>query len=165
MKEQPQINIPTQAIDRILEMLAILGLITLVSIPIVYYLDLPSQIPIHYDAQGVVDTYGDKILLLVLTAIGTVLFLLLTFLNTRPHKFSYPTKITSNNAFVQYRLATRLIRFLKTISMLAFAFISYQTVDTALGLANGLGTWFLPVLLIFIFGSLLYYIIRMLMAK
>ena len=62
------------------------------------YFELPEIIPTHYNEAGEADSYGDKLNILALPIISTLLFIGLTILNKRPHLFNYPSEITKENA-------------------------------------------------------------------
>jgi len=102
---------------------------------------LPQTIPVHFNAAGKVDGYGDKITLFLMPAVGTLLMIGITILNRYPHVFNYPLEITEDNALHQYTLATRFIRQLKICILLVFWLICMQTRQTALGYTDGLGTF------------------------
>jgi hypothetical protein len=53
-----------------------------------------------------------------------------------------------------------MMRILKTVMLLMFAFINYKTKQTATGGAAGLGKVFLPVFLILTFGVVIIYLVR-----
>jgi hypothetical protein len=58
-----------------------------------------------------------------------------------------------------------MIRFLKFILVLVLAGISYQTIQQAKGIGEGLGVWFLPLTLVLIFMPLLYFMIKSFQTK
>jgi hypothetical protein len=86
-------------------------------------------------------------MLLILPALGTIIFIGLTQLNKYPHIFNYLTKITESNARKQYTIATRMLRFMKAAILLIFSMIILYTYLTTIGAASGLGIWFLPLTL------------------
>ncbi len=124
------------------------------------YQGLPNIIPIHFNGAGVADGFGGRENIFTLPIVATILFIGLTLLNGFPHMFNYPTEITESNALTQYTKGTRLIRFIKTIIVLVFGFISLQTVQYAKGQTDGLGSWFLPFILALIFLPVLYFLSR-----
>jgi len=127
--------------------------------------NLPSTIPTHFDFAGKADDFGSKATIFLLPIIGTVLFVGLTVLNRFPHIFNFPTKITEENALRQYTLATKMLRFLKTAILLIFSFIVHKIYSAASGKSDGMGYWFMPLLLGLIFVPIIYYIIKMFKAK
>src|SRR5690625_2930119 len=100
-----------------------------------------------------------------LPIVASVIFIGLTILNKFPHTFNYLQEITIENAFKQYRNATRMMRVLKLIIVLIFGLISYQVIKHATGEIEGLGSWFLPFVLISIFVPTIYFMINLLNPK
>jgi len=150
--DRPRIRIETTAFDLFLEGLSLLALLILVGLPLLYWAQhwaqLPDSVPTHFDAAGRPDSYGSKGSLLALPFLGIALYVVLSFIQQVPHTFNYPVKITPDNAEPLFRHAVRMIRLLKVIITLGFAFILYRVIHTVLGQAEGLGAWFLPVFLL-----------------
>ena len=107
---------------------------------------MPEIIPIHFGASGKADHYGNKIIFLLLPTIATTLYFGLTQLNKYPHLFNYLTKITEDNAPTQYTKAKRLLRYFKLIILLIFSIAILSIYLTTIGVINGPGVWFLPVI-------------------
>jgi uncharacterized membrane protein len=158
--ERPKIKIGLNNFDWFAEIAAIVSLIILIVLPLVNFSTLPDRIPVHFNSYGHADGYGSKITLLILPATGVFIYLMMTVLASYPHIFNYAVKITAENAEVQYRLATRLMRYLKTVIIIMFAFISSQTIRLTEGKAGGLGKLFLPVILIATFGIVIIYFVQ-----
>ena len=124
------------------------------------YSNLPEKIPIHFDFSGKADRFGGKVNIFVLPIIASVLYIGLTILNKFPNIFNYPTNITVDNAKIHYRNATRLIRYLKFNIAIIFNLITIQKFRTSNGLVEGLGIWFLPLILGLIFIPIFLYLIK-----
>jgi len=160
MTKRPKIDIPLRPTDKILELLGWMAVFGIWILSLVHYAELPETIPIHYNAAGKADGFGDKSTLMVLPIISTFLFIGLTVLNKSPHVFNYLTEITEENAVHQYTNATRMIRLLKLIIVLIFTLIVYKTIQHVKGNADGIGSWFLPVTFALIFIPLFYFLIN-----
>jgi uncharacterized membrane protein len=158
-EDQPLIKIEWTPIDWILEGIAILGLLTILGTAIYNFPKLPDTIPTHFNASGQADGYGDKYFFWILPGISVFLYLLLILINLIPHKLNYPVKITLQNALKQYTMGTRLIRYLKMILIWLFFYINYSIVQNISHTGQGLGLWFLPVFLGFIFIPVIVYFI------
>jgi uncharacterized membrane protein len=126
---------------------------------------LPERIPTHFNGAGVPDGFGAKSSVWTLPAIGVFMYILMTAVSAFPQIFNYPVKITEQNAPVQYRLATRFIRILKTLILVLFLFLSYKTFSTALGKTMGLGKAFLPVFIILTIFPIIFYLVKALNNK
>lgn len=160
MKERPRIKIELTVVDKIIELISWVLLIGIWILTITNYQNLPETIPIHFDSKGVADGFGNKSMLFHLPIVATVIFIGLTILNKLPHTFNYLQEITIENAFKQYRIATRMMRVLKLIIVLIFGLISYQVIKHAAGEIEGLGSWFLTFVLISIFVPTIYFMIK-----
>ncbi len=159
LNKRPRIKPVLTTTDRLVETIGWLVLLATWILILRNYAELPGSIPIHFDATGQPDAYGDKGNILIPPLIAVILYAGLTLLNKFPHLFNYPVKITVDNAARQYRMATRMIRYLKLIVVLIFGILSMRTLQLATGNSEGLGRWLLPIILAVIFIPLIYYII------
>lgn len=155
---RPFLKVEIDEFDRILEFVAAFAVIFLVTYPLLKYESLPDIIPRHFNARGEADGFGSKATILLMPAISVVMYGLLTWLNTIPHLFNYAVEITQENAAVQYRIAMRMLRTLKALILCIFAYMTYATIQTALGQKEGLGASFLIIFLTLIFGSIGYFL-------
>ena len=159
MDERPKIKLELTTIDKTLETLGWISILAIWIFTITNYTNLPDIIPIHYNGAGQADGFGGKCNILTLPLISTVLYIGMTILNKFPHVFSYPTDITQDNALRQYTNATRMIRYLKLIIVVIFGVVTFQTIRNVNGQTNGLGVWFLPLILGLIFMPLIYFLV------
>jgi uncharacterized membrane protein len=157
---RPVIKLRRTPLDWTLDIISLSFLIILIALPLLSYNNLPERIPVHFNGAGTPDGYGSRSSMWILPATGAFLWLLLTVVEAFPQIYNFPVKITPENAVTQYRMATRLIRILKTTILILFTFICYQTIKVAGGMASGLGKAFLPVFLLVTFGIIIIYIVR-----
>jgi uncharacterized membrane protein len=155
----PKISVKLKSYDWIIECISLLLCGSLLALPVIYVKDLPEIIPIHFNGAGMPDGYGSRSTIFLLPVIGAAVYLLMTILAVFPKSYNYPVKITPENAAIQFSLASRFIRILKALILILFIYICYQTINTAMGLANGLGMAFLPVFLLTITGSIIIYFV------
>lgn len=160
MESRPKLKIKNTPTDNFVEVIGWFALVAIWFVNITSYANLPQTIPTHYNAAGVADGFGSKSSIFGLPIIATLLFVMLTVLNKFPHIFNYLTPITTQNALEQYTNATKLIRFLKLAVVIIFFIIDYKTIQHANGNTVGLGSWFLPATLGFIFIPLLYFTLK-----
>ena len=156
--DRPKLHIALDTSDWIMEIVGAIFLILMVGLPMYYFNELPDIIPKHFNAVGEPDGFSQKIVIWTLPSIGAVTYIGMLFLNRYPHIFNYPTEITSENAERQYRAATKLIRTLNLLISASFCYIGYSTIQTALNKKEGLGTFFMPVFLLGIFGTIGVYL-------
>ncbi|QKG52181.1 DUF1648 domain-containing protein [Hymenobacter sp. BRD67] len=158
--ERPKIKLELSVSDKVIEALGYLAVAAIWILLLANYNKLPASVPIHYNGAGNVNMLGDKSSIVVLPLLATVLFSALTILNKSPNVFNYPVAITKEKAAQQYTNATRLIRYLKGGIVVIFGIITFRTIQTACKQADGLGTWFLPVILGIIFIPLLVFLVK-----
>lgn len=154
--KQPKLDIPKQPIDIALDILAFIGMLILVALPIYYFDALPDIIPSHYGFNGQPDRFDGKGTIWTLTILGTLVYFLLTWLSGVPHILNYPQKITSENAPHQYKVATRVIRSIKALIVGVLSYITYATIQTAFGLQEGLGLPFVITFMVLILFVSIY---------
>lgn len=145
MADRPIIKLEWSAMDKIMEGLGFLALVLLLVLPIYFYPELPDRIPRHYDASGQVTAYGAKGMIWLMPIMGLITYAGLFFLNKVPHIFNYPTAITPENAEKQYRGATRMMRTLNLAIVFIFLYLTYSTIQTSLGVQEGVGEFFMGV--------------------
>lgn len=120
---------------------------------------MPEVIPQHYNAYGKADGFGSKSNLFILAGIASILNIGLSVLKKYPHRFNYPIEITKENEIRQYAIATRMLRFVKLILVLIFSSLIIKTILIAKVGSLELGSWFLPIALSCLIGSIAYFLI------
>ena len=126
--------------------------------PGIHFSDLPDQIPRHYDASGQPDGLSPKNHVWTLPIIGCVMFIAMIFTARIIRFVKDPGEGSTARKEEVIRHAVRLIHLLNLLIAASFAYISFATVQTALGRQEGLGQVFLPALLVLTIGILLYYV-------
>lgn len=158
---RPILKLPLTAFDRSIEVLGLLLLIGFWIFTVKFYHLLPEIIPTHFGGGGEPDGFGSKVTILGLPIVSTVLYLMLTIFSCYPHKMNYSATITAENAELQYRIMTRMIRILKVFVLLIFWMLDYKTVQIALGWPDVLGKWFLLLLFTLLFAPIFYFLIQL----
>jgi uncharacterized membrane protein len=158
---RPILKTELKTLDWIIEVITVFVLIGLAIYLLMEYRSLPGKIATHYGFSGNADTNGSKSTLWVLIGLTIVLYGLLTVVSRFPQKFNYPIEITEKNAPRQYSLAIQMMRLLKLATVLIFTYLTYITISLAQGNASGLGSWFLPITLISIFGIIIFYTVKL----
>ncbi len=154
---RPIIEVPKEPIDWFLEGVAWIAIFSMFAYPLYHYGSLPEEIPTHFGPDGQPDAFGSKKSIWILPIISLITFIIFVVLNRSPHIFNYPTKITEDNALVQYQAATRLMRLLNAIITVFMAYITYGIVQTALENQNGLGTNAIWIFMTAVIGITIYY--------
>lgn len=160
MNKRPILKLKLNTIDIVIEAISWFA-VGLLWILIIYFFNvLPNTIPIHFNAIGKVDGYGDKNELFHLPIIGTVIFFGITILNKFPHIFNYLVEITPENALTQYQSATRMLRILKFVVILIFITITLLTINVSVKNEKEINPWFIPVLIGILFTITAFYIFK-----
>lgn len=162
---RPEIYIQKKSIDIFFEMAAILTIIFMWAYCFYHYKSLPDIIPSHYGANGMADDYNSKKIIFLIPLIVTIIVIGMRWLNRYPHKFNYLTTITADNAERQYRMATRLIRYLQFIIAVLFNYIVVKTVTDAYVKQSKLDIWFVFILEAAIFVPTVYTVYTALIKK
>lgn len=142
------------------EIIGLIGIIITVALVISTYNDLPDTLPRHYNANGQPDGFGGKSILFILITVTIVTYFIMTAGLRFPHLFNYPFKITEENAERQYKNMALMIRTIKTFLVMIFGYLTYATIQNGFGKMQGLGTWFTPVTLLIILGTVGYFIYK-----
>ncbi|CEN51470.1 DUF1648 domain-containing protein [Capnocytophaga canimorsus] len=158
MNNNPKLKLNLTQTDRIIEFFGWILLLTIWIWVLISYKNLPDIIPTHYNASGVADGFGEKVNLLILPLLATVLFATLTLLNKFPHKFNYLVEITPENAYRQYVNATRMLRALKLVIVIVFGLVIFQTLQYKVIQKHHITQYFPALTLMIIFVPIVYFI-------
>lgn len=148
---QPKISIQNTFKDHLINTLTVIALLGTYILPIIYLNELPEEIPTHFNGLGAPDDYSSKNTIWLLCIISTLITIGLFWLKNKPHILNYPLTITNDNAVQVYRITKTMLGLLALFIVIAFLYITYQSIAMALGKSVGLGKWFLPVFI----GSIL----------
>ncbi|SHI82176.1 Protein of unknown function [Clostridium amylolyticum] len=116
---------------------------------------IPERIPGHYNAAGVVDRWGNKNEILMLPIIGAILYLGLTIITFFPQIWNVPMPQNQENKEAVYKCMKTMLISLKVEITAMFFYITFHSVNSM-----DLPIAFLPIVLLIIFGSLTYFIVR-----
>lgn len=157
---RPKLQIPYSKAEKLMGITAAAGVLLAVAITFIYYDKLPKRMAIHFDFSGKPNGWGGKETLIMLPIILVVMYLLLTGLEKVPHIYNYTVKINEKNAKAQYKNARAMLIVLKTEVVYLFAYMQWITIEGALNNTLGLSPWFIVIAMIFIFGSIGYFIYK-----
>ncbi|MCW5910939.1 MAG: DUF1648 domain-containing protein [Cyclobacteriaceae bacterium] len=152
--KRPKLKIEMTRLDWAIEAIAFMIWAGTILFLILNFRRTPEEIPTHYGTSGVPDAFGSKDTLWLLAGISTLLYALLTWIANYPHWYNYTVEITPENAERQYTIAVRMMRILKIVIMIIFAYIHFSSM-----IGSYLGVWFLPatsLVLVAIIGFYLY---------
>lgn len=92
-----------------------------------YWNTLSYDIPVHFDASGDPDGFGDRSDLLLLFGLSAILYTGLTVLSLYPEKYNYPWPVAPEDANRQYERGSRFVQLLKLISVWLFCLLSMKS--------------------------------------
>lgn len=138
-----------------MELVAALIMVGMVAYLIFKWGDVPDKIPGHYNAAGEIDRWGNKSELIVLPIISFLMYLLLTGVERFPSIWNMPVKITDKNRDEIYGNMLSMLIVMKVGILACFSYLSYNGIE-----AKSLSIWYLPVFLVIIFGTMIYYIVK-----
>lgn len=158
MEKRPKIKIRYSIYEIIIDLISIAAIIINVYLLLKHYKALPNVIPTHFSGAGAPDGYGSKNSILILAGINFIMYIFLTTLSRFPRIYNYLKPITKENAEYQYKCARQLIIIIKAEFAIIFTYVGWNSIKVALEKVSGLGIWFLPIILVVIFGTLAIYI-------
>ncbi|MBP2257926.1 DUF1648 domain-containing protein [Virgibacillus alimentarius] len=164
MKNRPVLKIKQTPIEKILNIIAFVIFLGSILYILFEWSSMPNEVPGHYNAIGEVDRWGRKGELWIVPFVGLVLWVGLSILEKFPHIHNY-SNLTEDNAEQQYKNSRLMLNFLKNEILLIFSYINWKDIQVAKGQAESLGICFLPIFLIIIFGTLIFFVLRSLRLK
>lgn len=117
--------------------------------------NIPEKIPGHFNVSGEVTRWGNKSEILIAPIVGVIIYIAITVLTFFPGIWNVPTAKRKENQEAVYRTIKTMILFLKIEMISVYFYITYFSAK-ALALPKA----FLPINLLVIFGSLIYFTFR-----
>lgn len=116
---------------------------------------LPGKIHGHYNASEIVDRWGNKNEILILPIMCVVLYILLTIVSFFSAVWNVPVEVSEENREFVYLNSKTMLISLKMQIIIIFSSITYSQIKT-----KAFEIWFLPLTFIILFGTIIYYIIK-----
>lgn len=138
----------------ILEALGAAALVGMWGYVLLKWNTVPEKIPMHYNALGEIDRWGGKNEMVVLPIIGLLLYALLTVVIFFPSIWNVPGKVTEENRERVYGSMKSMLVLMKAEMVVCFFYITYAVIN-----AQSLSSWFLPIMLGAIVGTLVFFIV------
>ena len=147
-------------LDRWMNRLSLLILLGTAAFLALFWSRIPAQVPMHFNAAGEIDRWGDRSTLLVLPVISWLLYGLMTVVEQFPGAWNTGVKVTEEN---QERVYALLAHLLSTLKLLVIAMFTW--IILCCTLTRPLPGWFLPVVLGVVFGDMFYWLVRVFRAR
>ena len=151
--------------DRVLEAVAVCGILLGIFLTFRQWGTLSATIPIHFDAAGNADGFGPKKMIWLLPVISVVMIPPMLFLRRIPWLLNMPIEVTEQNAALQYGLIVRLLSLLACFISLLFLVLVYDTLSIADGGTSLLGWMFMPIFIAGNLGPIIWYFIAALKGR
>lgn len=147
---------------RIIEILSLLCLIW-AFYPLFFLSNLgeAASIPIHYNLQGQVDGWGDRSSIWMQPILALVVYLVFSVLVRYPEKLNYPIRVTKENSSTLYRLMINMLRHIKLICLILFAYGSNLSFGIAMGKYGIRNHYVIVILIGLMFVITLFYVTKM----
>ncbi|MDF2904849.1 MAG: hypothetical protein K0R34_170 [Herbinix sp.] len=149
-------KVPRTVFHKGIELATIAVLIIMVTYPIAIWNTLPDKLPMHYNVAGEIDRWGSRAELFTLPVIGLFMYGLLSLVSSFPSTWNIPVTITRENRTRVYQCTKSMLLLMKLEVIILFAYLEYQVIGQ-----RELTGSFLSIVLLVIFGTIVYFIRRM----
>lgn len=153
---KPSTKTKFSSVDKMLDTAGWFGLIALGLITGFTYFRSPDIIPLHFNVVGHADGFGKKIMIFAVFAIAAAIFMCITLSIKFVFNPSKATLVPNKN----FDFAIRTIRFIRLIAMIGFIYILVVTNLVVDGHVKGLGSLFLPIVMVSLLFPIAFYFKR-----
>lgn len=160
MGKHPKIKVPAGKLEIMFNGLSIVLIIIMITYAFNAYHQLPDTIATHFNIKGEADGWGSKATIFMMPLISILIFIPMYILSRAPHLFNYTIEITEENAPRIYPIARLMMSVLNFMVVAMFAFIVWDTVQSANG-HSLIGPWFAFVVLFLPLGLLVLFMVWM----
>ena len=161
METKSRIKPSLSILDYILEFFSLLSVLGIIILFVIYWVNAPEVVPIHYNIYGIADGFGSRTTLVILPIISVLTYIGLTVLNKFPHIFNFPVKVTEENKLFLYRTSTRMVRWTKLLICLLYASIVWQQIRIMNNQIENLDNVSFFILIACLVLCLIFYIVKM----
>lgn len=142
-----------------LDLLAVFGLILSFILPLVFWSGLPERIPSHFDLAGRPDAWSGRNSIWILPGVSLFIFLLILLSRWLTGKYPNKMNIKGYNPG-QLHLVKLMLTYMNLEMVWMFTVLTFLTIQVARGVREGLSVWLLPAVLLIIFGTVIYFMIK-----
>jgi len=126
---------------------------------------LPPRIPTHFDLAGRVNGWGGRWTLCLAPGMATAIYALMSLTSRFPQAFNYPARATPATRPRMQAISLDMIAWLKAELACLFFWIQYATIRSAWEGVNGLSPWFVPCVLVVVFGTIAWHFVALIKAS
>ena len=157
-QNRPDVRVPRTIIDKILEAITLLLLLTMWGIALIFYNKVPDIIPVHFNFAGEADGWGSKINLFILAGVGTFAMIITGLSSYFPLRMTnLPIKITETNKVQHAILVSRYLRILNILLGILFIVILCSMSESLFSERQGLLAVFSSIIVLLLLLSILIY--------
>ncbi len=160
LKPGPIVPIRYSHADYVAEAIALLFLLFSFLTLWLNWSSLSETIPIKFNFAGEPVGRGNKKGLLNFQFAIALIYLLITVVSRFPRWYRYPWKITVQNAARQYKIHRSFFLWLKVFCMGGMSYTTWGAIRVALGRAEGMGTFYMPMSIIILFAMLAVLLVK-----
>ncbi|WP_042222012.1 DUF1648 domain-containing protein [Oceanobacillus manasiensis] len=146
--KRPKLKIPKTKIEWAADIIGYLFFLGTVGFLIYQWNNLPNEVPVHYNAQGEVDNWESKFVLILLPAIGVLIAVMMEVFERFPEWHNYPARLNQENVKAFYLSSRKMTNQIKNICFILFGIILIESITIALGWISSLPGWLLPLMII-----------------
>lgn len=153
-------KIDYKKVNMIMDAISALSIIGMIVCTFFLWQNSLDPVPMHYNFNGEVDTYGSKSLMLILLFIDVICYIGIALLSKYPEVYNYCVEINEENREKQFLMAQT---FMKAINAEITVIFFYIQVHNLIGITTGrqnLSVGFMPLFLIILFGTIGFYILK-----
>lgn len=133
--------------DRILEFAIWFVLVSLWTLVIKYYFNLPEIIPAHFNISGQVDGFAKKEYIFILPGIISFLIIGIKILGKFPSLSSYGKNMDVESYNKNLKLGTRISKATMLGIGIIFFLLTYEIIQNGMGKSIGIRQWFTPAII------------------
>jgi uncharacterized membrane protein len=153
-------KIDYKKVNMIMDAISALSIIGMIVCTFFLWKNSLDPVPMHYNFNGEVDTYGSKSSMLILLFIDVICYVGIALLSKYPEVYNYCVEINEENREKQFLMAQT---FMKAINAEITVIFFYIQLHTLIGITTGrqnLSVGFMPLFLIILFGTIGFYILK-----
>lgn len=148
-------------IKKTAEFISVLLMLLVACIVIVFYRDIPSQVPLHYNIYGEADAYSRKWAIFIVPIVMMITYIALSILQKKPHIFNYPIKVTEQNKIKLYEVGVEMVVVFKAMSLLMLSSLSISSILDSINKNGYINAWLIIAIVLLWVIIFIYYIRKM----
>jgi hypothetical protein len=125
---------------------------------------LPDRVPTHFNAAGAPNAWGSPDGMILMPAVATALYLLMSVVSRFPESFHYPVRTTPQNIARLQTVTLNMVLWLKVEIVCLFALLQWVWIRAARSGDGHLFPMILPFFIVAVFGTIGWSIVAMIRA-